>query len=120
MKGEIKLHTKKTVLTWVNATATNAAPGTDTEIDLRNAKEISIQVDAASDSNHTATDWDLNVMTSPVSGGTLDTTVYQEWNFGNDAIATKLLSPGPNFMKLRLDENGANRADVTVTVIVKY
>lgn len=109
----------KVKLVFINIIGTNKAPDVDTEIDIRNAKEIAIQVDATSDTNHTATDWDLNIITSPVAGGTYDTTPYQEWNFLNDAVETLELPTGPAFMKLRLDENGSLRADVTVTVTVK-
>lgn len=110
----------ETTFTFTNVTGTNVAPDTDTKIGLEGAISISIQVNAAVDSNHTATDWDLNIITATTINGTYDTTVYQEWNFGNDAIETKLLSTGPNFMKLRLDENGSDRADVTVVVTVNY
>ena len=110
-----------TTITWTNVTGAGTAPDTDTIIDIRNAVTIAIQVNAAADSNHTAADWDLNVITCPTSDGTYDTTPYVSFDsFGDDAIKTQLVTPGPSFMKLTLDENAAARADVTAIVSITY
>lgn len=103
-------------LTWANCTTTNVAPGTDTAIDVMNAHRIAIQVDST-DSDNTSTNTDLNVLAT-MDGTTYDTTVYAATNFGDDAVKTILIEPGPKKIKLRLDENGSLRADVTAIVRV--
>lgn len=113
-QGTIRNYT----FTFTNITSTDGSPDTDTELDLRGAKKITIQVDSTAGAS-TATDWDLNIMTSAVSGGTLDTTVYNEKNFGNSVIASYPVTPGPNFGKVRVDENLSLRADITVIVSVE-
>ena len=105
--------------TWTNITTTDQAPATDTIMNISRAESISISVDAAADANHTANDFDINVITCPTSDGTYDTTPYWEYYYGDDAVQTKLMNPGPKFAKLRLDENGALRADVTVKVVIR-
>lgn len=110
---------QKYTYVFTNITAVNGVPDDDFVMDFTDARKITIQVDAAKDSNHTATDWDLNVIAAPLATGTFDTTPYAEKNFGDDAIQSYPITPGPLFGKLRLDENGALRADVTVIVTVE-
>lgn len=108
-------------LHFTNITTTNKTPDVDTAIDIEFATSIAIQVDST-ESNNTSTDTDLNVIAT-VDGGVYDdggTRPYREYNFGDAVIETFLVTPGPKKIKLRMDENGSLRADVTVKVLVRY
>lgn len=127
-------HKDRWTLTFVNVTGANAAPTTttkngntvtnDTAIPIAGAKSISIQSDALTDANHTADDFDVNVITSSDGGSTFDdgtSNIYTSKNFAAvDLIGTFLATPGPTHMKVRVDENGALRADLIVYVYVTF
>lgn len=107
-------------LTWTNVTTTNAEPDTDTAIDVSLAESIYVQADSTDDDN-TSTDTDINVISSP-DGITFDDGVdgiFAAMNIGDDDVKSMLVNTGPKEIKLRLDENGALRADVTAIVVVR-
>lgn len=108
-------------LVWTNVTTKGVKPDTDTEIDWRQADgPVAIQV-RSTDPNNTATDIDLVVVTSPTAGGTYDdsTSYLTAVNIGDGVVRSFYVTPGPNFMKLRLNENGSLRADVTAIVTMR-
>lgn len=104
---------------FVNTTGEGDVPdGTDTVLELGLYDDITLQIDSDSDANHTATDYDINVITSP-DQVTWDKNAnpYQSWNLNAvDIITTKNLTTGPAYGKLRCDENASLRADVYVKV----
>jgi len=112
--------------TFVNVTGTATAPTTFTdpkgttvtEIDSRDSmSDIIIQM-VRDTGNHTATDWDLNILGSESSGGTYNN--YQSFDANADSDPDiKLLSSGPNFIKPTLDENASLRGDITLYITVK-
>ena len=93
-------------LTWTDTGVdTDVAPDTDTEIPVHGAERITIQVDSLTLTGHSSTDWDINVESSP-DGTYWDTVAYASVaNVGNDAIESFSVTPGPAFIRLRLDNN---------------
>lgn len=126
-------HKDRWTLTFVNVTGANAAPTTtakngttvtnDTAINIAGATSISVQSDATP-AAHTADDFDVNVISSSDGGTTFDdgtTDIYTSKNFAAvDLIGTLLVTEGPTHIKIRVDENGALRADLTVHVYVTF
>lgn len=129
-------------LTWVNSTGTateattctykhgengsnNACNSDGTQrvaINTVLAKDISYHCDSATDTNHTATDWDINFLIAPsATGQYTDVTnrYYGKDGLLEDAVFSgELTPPKIKWMKLTLDENGALRADVVCTIII--
>lgn len=132
-------------LTWVNATGTateattcfytrgfsggnNPCVSDGTQrvaINTTTAYNISYHCDSITDTNHTATDWDINFHLAPTATSAYSgITVNSERYFGVDSniadvvFAGELTPPRIKWMKLTLDENGALRADVTCTIII--
>lgn len=129
-------------MAWVNATATATATTsctykkgengrsracisdgtTQTAINTTSAKDISYHCDSVTDTNHTASDWDINFMIapSPTSAFTDAANPYfSVTGLVADAVfAGELTPPRIKWMKLTLDENAAARADVTCTITI--
>ena len=106
-------------LTWTDTGAnTNVAPDTDTAIDTEQADCIVLQADSTHASN-TATDIDVNVLGS-LDGTHYDTVPYTSIaSMGDNEVKTIVVTRGPKFIKLRLDNNSASTtAYVTARVAV--
>ena len=122
--------------TFVNVTAANTAPTTctknlilqstaDTPMTIAGADRISVSVDTLTDTNHTATDYDINFIASNDPAGTIyddgTTNIYATQNYtAVDMKATFNVTTGPYLLKLRVDENAALRADGSVYVTVTW
>jgi hypothetical protein len=122
--------------TWVNATAAATAPTTCVGdnatclsggiISVKPAYNISYHCDSVTDTNHTAADWDINFHLAATSTGvwTSATKPYYEKKglVADDVFGGELTPPRLGWMKLTLDENAAQRADVTciIKVFKKY
>jgi len=106
-------------LTWTNVTqnTTDNRPDEDEVIDISFARSIAIQVDTASVTN-SSTDLDINVETSP-DGVKWDTEPYAECNIGDNQIKTFLVTPGPAYMRLRLDENNTGSAGCKCRILIR-
>lgn len=105
-------------ITWTDCTTTDKAPDTDINICLKHVDYCTIQVDSVTAAAHTSANWDVNVYSSP-DGTNWDTTKWDGADgFGNDAMASFAVTPGPAWIRLRLDCN-ANRADVTARVYIR-
>lgn len=109
-------------LVWVNKTATDESPTTDTVVDLRDCDSYVVQVDSTVAAN-TSSSIDINVIGCPN---------FNEATPVWDTVSTQVLAAhGDNqiksyyattlvggHVKFRLDNNtGASRADVTVKVL---
>lgn len=107
-------------LVWTDVTGTNVAPDTDTAINVKNAKSITIQYDSTNP-NNTATDIDMNVLFSVDDGATYDSgeSPTVSVNFGDNVISSFMVEPGATHIKLRLDENGSLNAYVTARIVVR-
>jgi len=107
-------------LTFTNVTGANAAPDTDTAIVVEQARSIWAQLDSTL-ANNTATDADLNIISSGDGTAFDDGTngIYTSVNFGDGEIKSMLIEPGPKQIKGRVDENGSLRADITATFYVR-
>ena len=89
---------------WVSPSdVTDIVPDTDTEIPVEQARSIAIQIDSTN-AGHAATDCDLNVQAS-LDGTNWDTVPYAERNFGDAELKSLLVEPGPQKLRLRLDNN---------------
>jgi hypothetical protein len=118
-----------TNITAANGTATSVhkdgeSIGADAPLMIVGAKSIAIQSDALTDTNHTADDFDVNVIASCDDADTFDdgtTDIYTSKNFtAVDLIGTLLVTPGPTHIKIRVDENGALRADLRVRAVITF
>lgn len=93
-----------TELKWTNTGVnTDVKPDRDVEIDVEEATEISVQADTTVSGN-TSTNVDINVYAS-LDGGKWDSTPYAEMNLGNAEVKTMLVNPGPQKIRLRVDNN---------------
>ena len=107
--------------TWTNVTTVNQPPdGTDTAIDISQARDIAIQWNTQ-DANNTATDVDLHViMSNDESSPTY--TDYDKSptdNLGDNQNGIFYPPVGAHYMKLRLSENGSLAAYVGAKVKVR-
>ena len=118
-KVEIQLDNETVVThTWATFTNdTNKAPDTDTVLDVRQAKEIAIQIDTT-DGDNTSGDVDINVLGS-LDGTVYDNVPYVERNIGDNEKKTFLVEPGPAYLKLRADENNDGNAVITTKTLIK-
>ena len=107
----------------VTQNSTNQSPTTDTAIDITGASMIAITADSTATAN-TSDDMDLNVITSfdnsTYDDGASAGGIYTSKNFGDADVVTFVVTPGPKWMKLRLDENNSGAASVTVNVVVTW
>ena len=107
-------------LTWTAfAPATDAAPDTDTEIDVEFADTIYIEIDTTATGN-VSDDVDINVESSP-DGTNWDSTPYAERNAGDNETVPFLVETGPKKIRLRADNNHAtdNAAPVARVLVRK-
>lgn len=109
----------KVTLTWAAfAPATDKAPDTDTEIDVSQARSITIQIDTTAAGN-VSDDNDINVEAT-VDDSTWDSVPYAEKNIGDNEIKSFLVEPGPKTIRLRADNNHASsNAAITCIVLVR-
>ena len=106
-------------IVWTDTGAnTNVTPDSDPAIPIDKAVSIVVQADSTHASN-TATDIDVNVITS-VDGTHYDTENYAGiTSMGDNQVKTISVTPGPAFLKLRLDVNSASTtAYVTARVLI--
>jgi hypothetical protein len=96
----------------------------DMSIKVVDAESIALQIDPDNlSASHASTDFDINVIAclSELDAKYDDGVdgIYWEINGDLTGIKTRLVSPGPERIKLRLDENMSERADVRVYVLVR-
>lgn len=93
----------------VATTSLSVAPSTDTEIDIRNATMISIQVDTIATS-FASDNFDINILTRSEDSATYDTVPYASITGGSSAqVLTNVITPGPAYAKIRLDNNSTSK-----------
>lgn len=104
--------------TWatIATNTTNEAPGTDTVMQISNARSITIQISTDNAGNASA-DLDVNVMTSMDATTNFDNVPFAERNIGSTSVKTFLVNTGPAYMRLRVDNNSLTGAG-SVTAIV--
>lgn len=109
-----------TSLVWsdITAASTMVAPDTDENIDIRNCKDIVIQL-ATQHANNDCDDADLNVLTTMDETGATnyDTVPFEEMNIGDASAKSLVVLPGAAFMRLRADNNTA-ASTLTATAYV--
>lgn len=82
-------------------------------IDIRGMRTISLQIQ-----NGDSTDLDIEVYTSMTEDGTYDNVVYaSESTLGADKNKTITITPGPNFMKIKLVNQDASNATAVTTLV---
>jgi len=96
-------------LTWasVETTSTMIAPETDTEIDVRNAKNIVFQIDCLA-TTYAGDNTDINVITRTETATTYDNVPYAEANIGSASVKSVPVTPGMAYMKVRVDNNSTS------------
>lgn len=106
-------------LTWAAfAPATDKTPDTDTSIDVRQAKTITVQIDTTAAGN-VSNDNDVNIEAT-LDDTNWDSVPYAEKNIGDNEIKTFLVAPGPKTIRLRADNNHASsNAAITARVYVR-
>lgn len=97
----------------------------DPSIYVEGADSIVVSWDSSLDTlgTHASADWDLNVHSCPTETGTYDltATTYQSWDTkGDDAVESILLTPGPAWIKVRVDEMAAAIASPTIYVLATW
>ena len=120
MAREGILRRTETVLEFgsIATTAAGATASGDTEIDIRNAKYITVQVDQEA-TTYNGADTDINVLTRTETGSTYDTEPFAEQNFGSAMVKSFVVTPGAAYMKLTADNNDTtNKCSPIVTVQV--
>lgn len=96
----------------------------DMSIKVVDAETIALQIDPDNLSgSHASTDFDINVIAclselDAIYDDGADG-IYAEANADITGIRTLLVNPGPERIKLRLDENMSSRADVRVYVLIR-
>lgn len=96
----------------------------DMPIRVVDAESISLQIDPDNlSASHASTDFDINVIACLSEADLVYDDgadgIYAEVNADITGIRTFLVSPGPELIKLRLDENMSERADVRVYVLIR-
>ncbi len=97
---------------------------TDSAINVLDAESIAVQTDPDNlSASHASTDWDMNVIATVNENDAVYDDgadgIYAESNGDVSGIRTFLVSPGPDLIKLRLDENSSNAAHVRAYVTVR-
>ena len=105
-------------IVWTNTGVnTNVTPDTDSEVLVKNADTIVIQIDSTN-ANNTSDDFDVNVHAEVNKVWT--TVPYAEKNVGDAEIKTLNVSPGVERIRLRGDNNdAATTGYVTATVMIR-
>lgn len=88
--------------------ATNTAGATvtgDTAVDIRNAKNIVLQIDSAA-TTYASNDFDINVLTRCEATTTYDTVAWASINsLASAAVKSTTIAVGPGYLKIQVDNN---------------
>lgn len=108
-------------VTFVNVTGAGSSPSTDKTFDVAVYDSVILQVNTLSQTLGTSDDFDIGVISS-VDSVTFDETdnYYAAWTFASSTtVATKVMTVGVPYIKIRADENGSDRVDAIVEVFVR-
>lgn len=114
--GVYRLQTTSVAWNAVATTSLAVAPDTASIIDIRNARDVIVQVSTNKAANDSG-DIDINVMTSFDSTTAFDDVAYDEVNIGDASVKSFAVLTGPHYMRLRLDNNSSS-GTVHATAII--